>query len=128
VLDGRAASRGLTVDPSDEDVSLVRPFFVARGRAEERYQLDTATQVVVEVPQPPAPHLEWTPEHREIVNMCREPVSVSEIAAVLEQPLGVVRVLIADLLDNALVITYSPTDAPSEDLLKKVLHGLIHNL
>jgi hypothetical protein len=116
------------VDPSDEDVSLVRPFFVARGRADERYQLDTATQVLAEVPQPRAPRLEWTPEHRKIVNMCREPASVSEIAAVLEQPLGVVRVLIADLLDNALVTTYSPTDAPSEDLLKKVLHGLIHKL
>jgi hypothetical protein len=128
MLDGRAESKALTVDPSDEDVSIVRPFFVARGRADERYQLDTATQVVVKVPQPPAPHLEWTPEHREIVNMCGAPVAVSEIAAVLEQPLGVVRVLIADLLDNALVTTYSPTAFISEELLTKVLHGLIHNL
>jgi hypothetical protein len=43
------------------------------------------------------------PEQRQIVDLCREPKSVAEVAAKLATPLGVVRVLVADLADDALL-------------------------
>jgi hypothetical protein len=52
-----------------------------------------------------------------------------EIAALLSLPLGVVRVLVADLLEDRLVIvrdTLSDTSSWGErhDLMERVLHGL----
>lgn len=113
------------MDDGNDDVPLKRPFFVVGGRSNPtRCDLDAATQIVVVTPQPRAPQMNWTPDHRLIMQRCRDPVSVSELAAALNQPMGAVRVLVADLLDNALVTTHSPVAAPTTDLLQRVLNGL----
>ena len=56
-------------------------------------------------------------------------VSIAEIAAHVELPLGVVRVLCSDLIEWGLVITRSPTDRsarePDLETLQAVLDGLI---
>ena len=44
-----------------------------------------------------------SPEHAQIVALLRAPQSIAEIAAHLDLPVGVVRVLLGDLLDEALV-------------------------
>ena len=49
------------------------------------------------------------PEHIEIVTRCREePLTVAELSASLDLPLGVVRVLIGDLVDRDLVRVSRP--------------------
>ena len=64
----------------------------------------------------------------ESVERCRQaPLSVAEVAAELDLPLGVVRVLIGDLLDAELVRVsrpVPPAELPDEQVLREVIHGL----
>lgn len=60
---------------------------------------------------------------------CRrqEPLSVAELAAELDLPVGVVRVLIGDLLDAELVHVsrpVPPAELPDEKVLREVIEGL----
>jgi DNA-directed RNA polymerase specialized sigma24 family protein len=66
-------------------------------------------------------------ERRSIVELCRETLSIAEIAARLGIPINVVRILVGDLAHDGLVDVYQPRAAgqpPSIDLLTRVLHGL----
>jgi hypothetical protein len=69
-----------------------------------------------------------TPEHLAIKRLCQRPLSVAELAAHLDLPLGVVRVLCGDLIERGVVIIRSPasqlTEAPDRELLQAVLDGL----
>ncbi|WP_431984575.1 DUF742 domain-containing protein [Streptomyces qinglanensis] len=70
----------------------------------------------------------FVPEHHDIVLLCRRsPLSVAEVAAELDLPVGVVRVLIGDLLEAALVrVTrpVPPAELPDESILREVINGL----
>ncbi|MGH1552693.1 DUF742 domain-containing protein [Streptomyces sp. L7] len=48
------------------------------------------------------------PEHQRICNLCREIKSVAEISALLTIPLGVARILVADLAEAGLVAIHQP--------------------
>jgi hypothetical protein len=66
----------------------------------------------------------WT-----VTRLCHEPRSVAEIAALLSQPLGVARVLVADLVDEGFVVVEGTlTDNAGTDerrrLIERVLSGL----
>jgi Protein of unknown function (DUF742) len=69
-----------------------------------------------------------TPEHVAIVVACRrEPHSVAELAADLDLPVGVVRVLIGDLIDAEWVRVsrpVPPAELPDESILREVIDGL----
>jgi hypothetical protein len=67
------------------------------------------------------------PEHRAISALCRQVRSVAEVSAMLRIPLGVVRVVIADMAAEGLVQVHQPQlDAgkPDLNLLERVLSGL----
>jgi hypothetical protein len=73
--------------------------------------------------------LTW--ELRSIVDRCTQALSVAEIAAYTDVPLGVARVFVGDLLADGLVAVSdlpsaaSPTPPRHDlDLLERVLHGL----
>jgi hypothetical protein len=54
-------------------------------------------------------------------------VSVAEVGAELDLPLGTVRVLLGDLLAAGLIETHEPpmlSELPTEDLLEAILVGL----
>ena len=62
-----------------------------------------------------------------IIQLCQNPVSVAELATVLDLPVGTVRVLLGDLLDRGFIRTRSPVPAaqvPNERVFKAVLDGL----
>jgi hypothetical protein len=69
-------------------------------------------------------------EQQYIATMCDGRVqSLAEIAARMHLPLGVARVLIADMAADGLVSVYEPTsldnnDAVGTELLERVLSGL----
>jgi hypothetical protein len=67
-------------------------------------------------------------EHAAIAQLCTEMRSVAEVAALLSLPLGVARVLLADMIDAGLVHVHrNPMgwgDAPDLALLERVLDGL----
>jgi hypothetical protein len=68
-------------------------------------------------------------ESAAIVRVCQRPNSVAEISARLAVPVGVVRVLVADLSAEGYVHVNLPLDARAggtvaRDLLERVLAGL----
>jgi len=113
---------------------VVRPYAVTGGRT--HYGGDDFDLVaLIAVADPPEaaddalPVAPWAPEpeHDMILELCRTPLSVAEIASDLELPLGVVRVLLGDLLDHSLIQVRRPAPVaqfPSERVLKEVIDGI----
>lgn len=104
---------------------VVRPYMVTGGRVEPvTADLDLITHVVAMsslAAQTPSP------EHQAILALTQEPRPVAEIAARVDLPLGVVRVLLCDLLLAGQVARYDPPstdDLPDIDILQAVIHGL----
>ncbi len=68
-----------------------------------------------------------TVEQRAIAALCRDILSIAEISARLDLPLGVTRVLVGDMADGGLVMVHRPKEAgdrPDLALLERVLYGL----
>jgi hypothetical protein len=67
-------------------------------------------------------------EHARIVDLCRRPVSIAEVAAYLRVPLGVARVLVSDLhADRMLTVHRAGTTTegrPKTEVLERLLSGL----
>ncbi|MFG2105610.1 DUF742 domain-containing protein [Micromonospora chersina] len=111
----------------DEDAGPVaRPYTVTRGRlTSDHGQLDLISLVVSRRAAPAAAQL--FPDQARIIERCHRPLSVAEVAAGLELPLGTVRVLLGDLLEAGLIETHEPpslSGAPSRELLQALLDGL----
>ncbi|MCW5254005.1 DUF742 domain-containing protein [Streptomyces sp. SHP 1-2] len=115
----------------DEAGPVVRPYAMTRGRTTSavQHRLDLIAVVVAE---PAADDAEadatLSPEHVDIAGLCREtPQSVAELAAELDLPVGVVRVLVGDLVDAELVHVnrpVPPAELPDESVLRDVINGL----
>jgi DNA-directed RNA polymerase specialized sigma24 family protein len=111
----------------DEAGPVVRPYTVTGGRAQPRTgDLDLLTYVeALYAPEADLIHLQ--PEHRAILSMTATALSLAEIAARVDLPLGVVRVLIGDLLQENLVVCFdsgTSSRPPDENVLKAVIDGL----
>jgi hypothetical protein len=111
---------------ADESSALVRPYAVTGGRTKPRTQLQIEAMVA-------ASHYEardlsvLSPECQAILGFCRDWRSVAEVSAVLRMPLGVARVLIADMAMEGLVRVHQLDHAqgrPDINLLERVLSGL----
>ncbi len=109
---------------------VVRPYAVTGGRTEpaEGEVLDLIT-IIVDAGRGSvdADPIDFSPEHRRIVTLCRRPATVADVASDTALPLGVVRVLLADLIQSGRIKVLPQRQAgqqPSTDLLREVLHGL----
>src|SRR5882724_5070211 len=112
--------------PEDDEDFLVRPYAVTGGRTEPRYQLEIEAMVVAQYYEARDLSL-LTPECQAILEFCRDWRSVAEVSAVLQMPLGVARILIADLGAEGLVRIHQLDHAqggPDVKLLERVLSGL----
>ncbi|MFC5803912.1 DUF742 domain-containing protein [Streptomyces formicae] len=116
----------------DDDAGpVVRPYAMTRGRTSSatRHRLDLIALVV---PEPaadnPGGDQTLSPEHVEIIERCSTvPQSIAELAAGLDLPVGVVRVLVGDLVEDALVhVTrpVPPAELPDVSILREVINGL----
>ncbi len=69
-----------------------------------------------------------SPEHSTVIELCEGTISVAEIAARLHTPLGVARVIIADMVELGLVEVLSTANASGDErdpaFLRRVLSGL----
>jgi DNA-binding transcriptional ArsR family regulator len=105
---------------------VVRPYALVRGRtkpAGDRLDvISMAYSLRVSVPDP----TELEPEHLAMLQRCAVPMSVAELASGLDLPLGVVRVLLADLRERELVRIDRPAQERVTDirLLREVADGL----
>ncbi|QRP44016.1 DUF742 domain-containing protein [Amycolatopsis sp. FDAARGOS 1241] len=119
------------VDPAEE-TSIVRPYALTGGRTRANYALELETLISTNdhvvaggFPEAAAEQIESI----SIMEECRSPRSVAEIAAILRVPLGVARVLISDAADAGLVTvhrTISGNDGAEAHLMlmERVLSGL----
>ena len=108
---------------------VVRPYAVTGGRTEPDGEVLDLIAVVVATGLPAAaPDAGRTsPEHRRILGRCEQQITLADLAADTALPVGVVRVLIADLtLQGAVtVVRQQPTDQRSEkNVLQEILDGL----
>ena len=104
-----------------------RLYTVTGGRSRaEGVSLDLVTLIVSES----RPLEGMQSEHVRILDLCRTPTAVVEIAAELQLPITVVKILLSDLLATGRVTARHPrgaaarNDAPDSALLKEVLLGL----
>jgi hypothetical protein len=104
---------------------------MTRGRTSHavQHRLDLIALVVAETRADgdEADH-SLSPEHVNIVELCRDtPQSVAELATELDLPVGVVRVLVGDLVDEEMVhVTrpVPPAELVDESILRDVINGL----
>ncbi|MFB7497179.1 DUF742 domain-containing protein [Streptomyces sp. NPDC056161] len=133
------APKELPVRGGDRRPARVRPYSLTGGRTRFGHVLLVETFVAsTEALEPAEERRELTqgdrpsrvmPEMRAIVELCRRMRTVAEIAALLQMPLGVVRVLLSDLADQGKIRVYGTgtghgTGRPDRVLLERVLSGL----
>lgn len=105
---------------------VVRPYALTRGRTRPR----GATLGLIDQVSAAGPRIVDArglgPEHRRLLNLCRTPTAVADLASEVDLPLGVVRVLLGDLLDRGIVAVATPAaaDSSDENVLRSVLDGL----
>ena len=113
--------------------ALVRPYAVTRGRTRPKLEIAIEALVETTVRGRAAGSRQGArgQEQQYIANLCDGRLqSLAEIAARMQLPLGVARVLIADMAADGLVAVYEPTsfeeatDSVGTELLERVLSGL----
>jgi hypothetical protein len=86
---------------NDADDPMVRPFMLTGGRTQPLQDgLRIETQLYA---APAALSAPLRFESRRIVELCQHPMSMADLAAGLHAPLGVVRVIVADLMTQGLL-------------------------
>jgi Protein of unknown function (DUF742) len=109
---------------------VVRPYALTGGRTDPVGDtvLDLISVIVATGPPPAAPKSRGlSPEHRKLIGLCQEPMTVADAAADMALPLGVVRVLLADLVQQKFIAVQqrrAMRAQASPDLLREVLDGL----
>ncbi|WP_225846785.1 DUF742 domain-containing protein [Streptomyces sp. HPF1205] len=109
---------------------VVRPYAMTRGRTSHASdaKLDLIALVVTGTDEGEEDDPTLSPEHLDIIERCREQAtSIAELAADLDLPVGVVRVLVGDLLEAAHVHIHRPippAELPDESILREVINGL----
>jgi hypothetical protein len=106
---------------------VVRPYTWTRGRTRPVQDLSVETLVSTSDVGQDVITIR-SAEHAAIAGLCADVRSVAEVAALLALPLGVARVLLADMIDIGLVYVHrNPTvfgSSPDLVLMERVLSGL----
>jgi hypothetical protein len=107
---------------------VVRPYAITKGRTAQSSGMPFGLIDIVEATgEPPAGPFRPGPEHRQILRMCARPITVVDLTADVDLPLGVIRVLLSDLRSSGMIkITSMTAERPvmDEGLLRTVLDGL----
>jgi hypothetical protein len=112
--------------PDSGPVSGLRPYLLTSGRAEPvDHTLEIEAQVLTSDLGATA-YGRLSFEHRDIVALCSNTLSVAEVAAMLKLHIGVARVLVADLAAQGYLIVRRPSLPLSQDpnLIERVIRGL----
>ncbi|MBE1484684.1 DUF742 domain-containing protein [Plantactinospora soyae] len=125
----RSEAPGPHHDWLDDDAGpVVRPYTMTGGRVQPvAGGFDLMAFVVAGPPGNGGEQSPPQPEHQAIISMAQQPISVADLAADLNLPVGVVRVLLGDLLASDRISMYEPPASrqfPDDDILKAVVNGL----
>lgn len=117
-------------DPDgDPPPSMVRPYTRTGGRTRPVRDFEIEALVVTRLQGIDTAGLPLlSPEHATVIDLCRGTVSVAEVAAGLGTPIGVARVIIADMVELGLVQVLDTSAATGDErdpaFLRRVLGGL----
>ena len=115
-------------EPGGDRRPFVRPYAVTGGRTRPAQAEELELEALVSTTSAGDAAIgSLTLERRSIAMLCRDILSIAEVAARLEVPLGVARVLVGDMAEDGLVAVHrpsSPSDRPDLALLERVLYGL----
>src|SRR5690625_1648644 len=125
---------GLAKDESEylyeDEVYAVRPYAVTGGRVRSE-TANFPVEALVEALPDARGRTGLTPEKRAIIERCASQyLSIAELSAYVQLPVGVVRIVVADLVEETLVRVhgvssssdYSP--ATTMSVLESVLNGI----
>ncbi|WP_210636502.1 DUF742 domain-containing protein [Streptomyces sp. GESEQ-13] len=111
---------------------LVRPYTVSDGRTRATSHFTLVTVVRATGAQTRGT---FGLEHAQVLALCESPVSVAEVAARMQVPAAVVKVLLSDLAEGGAVVTgHAPPPSadhyalPDRDLLEAVRDALLKRL
>ncbi|GAA3124263.1 DUF742 domain-containing protein [Planomonospora alba] len=110
----------------DDPGPLIRLYGLTGGRARPAGESFDLVAVVTTVHVPLDP-VGLVPEHLAVLDLCRRPTPVADVAAHLGLPVNITRVLLADLRRDGLVAIDRPgpvAQTITEDVYREVLHGL----
>ena len=107
----------------DDTGRLLRPYTITGGRTDAPEFLNLESQLRrTERIDAASPH-RW--EAARIIEMAGRPIAVVEVAARVGLPVGVAKVVIADLIDQgALTTGHRPPETSFSNLLERVLDAL----
>lgn len=111
----------------DQDAGpVVRPYALIGGRTRPSGETFDLVSMITAVRESPADLDGLEPEHLTLLRLCRLPTSVADLAADLDLPLGVVRVLLSDVRQRGLIAVHHPVPTRLTDpqLLREVADGL----
>lgn len=101
---------------------VIRPFILTGGRTASTLPVEALCVASSRALTTAVP---LTDVEREIVRLCAEPLSVAEISAKTRLPLGVCRVIVADLADHEHVFVSQQTSVDADlDLIGRLLDGI----
>jgi hypothetical protein len=107
---------------------VVRPYAVTRGRTRPAGEPFDLVATVIATQAQTADLGELGPEHFSVLQLAQVPATVVDIASDVDLPLGVVRILLADLRELGLVVIQAPVPMKARQVdretLREVLHGL----
>jgi len=112
---------------NDEAGPVIRPYALVGGRTQPSGgRLDLIAMVRSHRGIAPDPD-SLEPEHLLVLRLCRLPTSVADLSAELSLPVGVVRVILADLREQGLIHIHRPVppaQLPDPQILRRVADGL----
>jgi len=106
---------------------VVRPYALTRGRTRHTGAAFDLVATVISTNRRVADPSCLAPEHVRVLRLARVPTAVADIASDLDLPLGVVRILLADLRELGLIVIRAPVrmaEQVDKHTLREVLNGL----
>jgi len=110
--------------PDSDTARMLRPYAITGGRTTAPQFLNLETQLRrAESADPSSPH-RW--ESARIIEMAERPIALVEVAARIGIPVGVTKVIVADLIEQGAMTTGAEQSADESfsSLLERVLDGL----
>jgi hypothetical protein len=112
----------------DEEAGpVVRPYALTRGRTRPTGETVDLIAAITVTGREPAEPWALDPEQLTMLLLSRIPISLADLASELDLPVGVVRILLADLRDLGLVAVHPPVPPGQRhdpDVLREVVDGL----
>ena len=107
---------------------VVRPYALTRGRTRHSGEaFDLVATVLATRAQVADPNA-LGPEHISVLHLAHAPTTVVDIASDVDLPLGVVRILLADLRELGLVAIRAPVSTKAQQIDRNTLRGVLHGL